>query len=468
MEMKAKIKDYIQKNQMIPENSNVLVALSGGADSVCLLLMLLELSQEMDFGVEAIHVEHGIRGEESKEDARFVEALCDKYEVPLYVAVIDVPTYAAEKRLGTEEAARILRYKALEEYARRRSAIIALAHHMDDNAETILFQMVRGSGMRGLIGIKPIRKDNGLVYIRPLLCLKRLEIEDYLALIGQEYCTDKTNADVTYSRNRIRKIVMPELNRINPQSALHFNKAAEQLAEVMDFVENQVQEKYDEIVNPSYEGIMIDAEKLKGLHSAIQHEVALKIIADAALQRKDITSKHVQDFIDLADKQSGKKINLPYGLVAEKQYGLIVLTGKKEEIESDYEECEISREELERGFILHIDDDKSVTFRVFDFDGDMDKIPKKSYTKWLDYGKIKEGLKIRNRRPGDFFINDDKDHRKKLKEYFIDEKIPVSERNSVWVLADGMEVVCIIGKRIGEPYKILPGTRKVLEILYKE
>ena len=198
--MIRRTKDYILENKMINNHSTVLVALSGGADSVCLLLLLNEIKRqcadELDFALEAVHVEHGIRGAESREDERFASDLCERLNIPCHVHSVDVPQYAKSHGLGLEEAARILRYEAFEEEAgrypcepanasdpnqdNRGQVVVAVAHHMEDNAETVLFQMLRGSGAKGLSGMHPVSVKNGVTYIRPLLSATRAQIEEYL------------------------------------------------------------------------------------------------------------------------------------------------------------------------------------------------------------------------------------------------------------------------------------------------
>ena len=229
--MIRRTKEYILENKMIKNHSTVLVALSGGADSVCLLLVLNEIKRqcadELDFALEAVHVEHGIRGAESREDARFASDLCERLNIPCHVHSVDVPQYAASHGLGLEEAARILRYEAFEEEAGRypcktayaadqkqgnsRQAVVAVAHHMEDNAETVLFQMLRGSGAKGLSGMHPVSVKNGVTYIRPLLSATRAQIEEYLKENGQAFVTDATNTDTAYSRNKLRHDVFPSL-----------------------------------------------------------------------------------------------------------------------------------------------------------------------------------------------------------------------------------------------------------------
>ena len=204
---------------MAPSGVRIVAGVSGGADSVCLLLVLHSLSRQMGFELEAVHVEHGIRGQESIRDAEFTEALCAEIAVPCTRYEVNVPEYAKKQHLGFEEAARKLRYDAFFRRAEEirqttgKQAVIALAHHREDNAETVLFRLLRGSGLRGLCGIRPVLRYRDYVVIRPLLETGRGEIESYLSKRGKTYCRDSTNEDEAYSRNRLRRRILPENRR---------------------------------------------------------------------------------------------------------------------------------------------------------------------------------------------------------------------------------------------------------------
>lgn len=215
-------------------------------------------------------MEHGIRGAESREDARFASDLCERLNIPCHVHSVDVPQYAASHGLGLEEAARILRYEAFEEEAGRypcetayaadqkqgnsRQAVVAVAHHMEDNAETVLFQMLRGSGAKGLSGMHPVSVKNGVTYIRPLLSATRAQIEEYLKENGQAFVTDATNTDTAYSRNKLRHDVFPLLLQINDRAIEHINESAGQLAVMNDFYEQQLKEACDSMVSKKKAG----------------------------------------------------------------------------------------------------------------------------------------------------------------------------------------------------------------------
>ncbi|MCR4611686.1 MAG: tRNA lysidine(34) synthetase TilS, partial [Lachnospiraceae bacterium] len=203
--MISKVKDTIEKYNMIDGGDKIFAAVSGGADSVALLLVLKSIADELGFSLEAIHVEHGIRGKESEDDAKFVEDLCKRLGVRCHIYHIDAPSFAGERGYSLEEAARILRYECFDKHTT--DGKVAIAHNMDDNAETMLYNMVRGTGIEGIRGIKKVR-DN---FIRPLIECTRYEIEKFLEAEGRDFRTDSTNEQTDYTRNKIRHNVMPVL-----------------------------------------------------------------------------------------------------------------------------------------------------------------------------------------------------------------------------------------------------------------
>ncbi|MCC8149938.1 MAG: tRNA lysidine(34) synthetase TilS [Lachnospiraceae bacterium] len=269
--MLEKIKSYIEEHHMIKEGGQLIAGVSGGADSVCLLLVLRELSSEIGFSLAAVHVEHGIRGEESRGDAAFTEELCGQLGIPCEVFSVDVPGRCRETGQSLEEAAREQRYDCFFQACRRFGAdTIAVAHHANDSAETMLFHLARGTGIRGLGGIAPVTERSGrsisdsdvgriqrtverqipqsvpdnaqqeiFRVIRPLLCVTGAEIRAWLTSQGQIWRTDSTNEDIAYARNRIRGRVMPELEQVNAQAVLHMQRTGEQLREISAFLDEE-------------------------------------------------------------------------------------------------------------------------------------------------------------------------------------------------------------------------------------
>ena len=473
--MLQQLQKKIEEFHMIVPGDTVFVGVSGGADSVCLLLLLLEMQKQLDFTVEVIHVEHGIRGEESKADAAFVEALCKRYQLKCQKIEVDVPLFCEQTGLGIEEAARILRYQEFSRLALERNAKIALAHHQEDNAETILFQLVRGSSLTGLCGIQPVRKDSdGVCYIRPLLFFHRQEIEAFLEAQEIPWRVDSTNRELEYSRNFIRGMVIPELERINAKAVEHMNQTAAHLSEIREYLDFELEKAWAALVNVG-DKLELDTDGLLALHPVLQRELAYKAIISVAERKKDITSAHVGDLLALCRGQSGKQISLPYDMIAWKSFEKVYVTRKKENAVTCAEEIvyEVSQDMLEK--IFRNKETKIISFgqpiqkiscRILEKTGESLEIPRKTYTKWLDYDKIKSGFCIRTRRSGDYFISDTQGHRKKLKTYFIDEKIPMEERGKRWLLAREHEVLWLLGGRISEHIKISQETKLILEITY--
>ena len=232
-----KIYAYMQQHQMLEEKDKVLAGVSGGADSVCMLLILGACRAKMDLSLQVVHIEHGLRAQESMEDAEFVRQLCRRLDIPCTVVHEDVAALAAREGLTTEEAGRKARYAAFEKLCPE-GGKIAVAHNMHDQAETVLFHLARGSGLDGLAGIRPVR---GRI-IRPLLCCGRDEIEAYLTQLGQTWRTDRTNEETVYSRNLIRHKVLPLLSGdVNAQAVRHICEAAELVGEAGRYLDSRAQ-----------------------------------------------------------------------------------------------------------------------------------------------------------------------------------------------------------------------------------
>ena len=459
--MIKQVKTFMEQWNMVPPGSRVLAGVSGGADSVCLCLLLKELSTQMDFTVEVVHVEHGIRGEESRQDAAFVEKLCKTHEILCRVVHVDVPAYAKEAHLGEEEAARVLRYRVFAEVAKETPGVrIALAHHLEDNAETMLFQLIRGSGIDGLCGMQPVRSgEEGEVYIRPFLQIGRGQIEDWLMRCGQEFRTDSTNYDETYSRNRMRSRVLPQLAGINPQAVAHMNQTMAQLQEIRDYMEGETARLAQTVIRRKEKQVCLDVPQLLMLPQALVMRLIRRAVQEAAGAAKDITAAHLQSVRGLLEKQTGKRVDLPYGLVAVRVYDDIMISAERACAQSVC--VPLDGAQLPQKLRVA---DWEFTFRLFPADGNTNKFPRKIYTKWFDYDKIKDSLAIRNRRKGDFFLLDAAGHHKKLEDYFVNEKIPAAERDACLLLASDTQVFWIVGGRMAYGAGISADTKQILEI----
>ncbi len=458
--MLKKVKIFIEKYHMIEQGDRILAGVSGGADSVCLLLLLAELQEIMGFSLSAVHVEHGIRGEESLEDAAFTESLCRSMGIPFRRYTVDAAAYSEETGKSLEEAARELRYDCFRKAAAaEHGAKAAVAHHGDDSAETMLFHLARGTGIRGLGGIAPVVRMENLQVIRPLLCLTRREIEEWLEDREQPFCTDATNADINYSRNRIRSRVLPGMKEVNVRAVAHMANTAEQLREICSYLDEAAllagQGAYE--MTESGRRIRISGEAFRKLHPVLQKTLLHQLLGKLAGSRKDITSRHVEQVRELFFAGTGRQISLPYGITADQTYGIVNLFFEQEE-SALVPACRM----LEIPGDTFCDNDMEFHTEILEFDGDFEKIPEKRYTKWFDYDKIKNTVWLRTRQPGDYFQSDREGSHKKLKRYFIDEKIPAGDRSRILLLAEKNHVLWVVGYRISEAYKVDDRTRKVL------
>lgn len=444
--MYQKVKAYVKKWHMLQKEDSVIAGISGGADSVCLLFMLLKLQKELGFALMAVHVNHGIRGAEAERDEAYVKRLCRQWNVRLKVYRENVPAYAKEHGMTEEEAGRDIRRtcfcKVLKEWGGTK---IALAHHENDNVETLLWNLCRGTGIRGLGGIAPVND----VWIRPLLCVKRREIESYLKKRGISYCTDTTNADRRYMRNRIRMDVIPYLEDcVNTESVSHMGKTMERMYELEQYILEEVG-KYKESCTGWKNGrrIIRQTEYTK-IPKALRDNVLHEILCETAGRRKDIEEVHIQMLRDLFTKQVGKRIDLPYGVTAIRTYEGV-------RFEKNIPEASYAGDENEL-----------FSIRVFDREPGNVTFPEKIYTKWFDYYIIKNTVKIRHRIAGDSIVINRYGGRKKLKQYFTDQKVPQEDRDKIWIAADGDEVLWIVGYRQSQKYQITEKTTKILEIQY--
>ena len=473
---------WVEQQELIWPGDYVVAGVSGGADSVCLLLLLLELRERLGFSLSAMHVEHGIRGEQSGRDAAFVEELCDSMNVPCQIYHVDVPAYAGETGIGLEEAARVLRYECFVKEAVRVGAAhmkVALAHHADDNAETILFQMARGSGAQGLCGM-PVQRmlAENVWLIRPMLSVTRAQIETYLHDRGQEFQTDSSNLDIEYSRNRIRHEVLPQLVRVNPQVVQHICRSAGQMREICDYLDGEVDRIWSEVCERQDEGAkagyLLRLALFEQYHPALVRRMVYRILGQAAGSRRNIASSHVEALIRLAELQAGRRICLPGGLEAVRIYEGICIRHTRAEtgcITIDGETTDAVAitawhlKQAECGIWVSVPlPDGQLRMRVREFCGEMEEIPKKKYTKWLNYDKINCDLWLRKRAGGDYLTIDSEGHTKKLKEYFIEEKIPADCRKSIWLLARDAHVLWVVGGRMSADYRVDPHTDKILEV----
>jgi len=458
-----KIKRFIESEGLIDAGSHILVGLSGGADSVCLLVILHSLREELGFTMSAVHIHHGIREITADNDAKFVKNLCEELDIPIKIVRRNIPQEARETGESIEECARKIRY---EEFAKEalqyEKSLIAVAHHKDDQAETVLFRIMRGTGIKGLKAMRP-KNDN---IIRPLLCVNRREIIDFLDREKYSYCTDETNEDVEYSRNRIRHLILPEAEKICSEAADHIAEIANEAARTDAFLEKMAHELYEKaLVSDEPQQKAMDAFVLSAEDEILSQRAVKEMIGNMIHSLKDITREHVSSILNLLPQEKSASVNLPKNLLVRKEGGKLIFT-----IEDSEKKKNLNKEVCIKVPVpgkLLLPDGRMMENTLIEGISSSD-ISRNVYTKCLDYDKINPDLCIRTRQEGDFLITDSKGSHKSISRYMIDEKIPKSQRDEVYLLASGSEIYWVIGYRISESVKITETTNTILRIQVKE
>ena len=406
----------------------IAVALSGGKDSMCLLSLLLENRKQLNIEVCAVHVDHSIRGIDSENDASFVKNYCEKLDVPIKIYKVDAPLYCKQNGLSLEQGARLLRYGIFNELlACGYCDKVATAHHKNDNFESLLFNLFRGTGLKGAGGIP---RQNGKI-IRPLLDVARKQIDNYVKSNNLPFTQDKTNLQDDYSRNYIRNNLVPLIEERFPeavQAGARFSLIAKEEDEFLDKLSSQIiEEKNGEFYIP------LDKD-----------DVLIKRATIIALNRlgleKDYEFIHAEQVLSLKNLQSGAMITLPKGYVAVKEYGFAVL--KKGDNQKDLAEHPFS-------------------VGTFEFDGALAEVSIDNGSHKFDGDKIPDNAVIRTRREGDVFKKFGSGT-KKLKEFLIDKKIPLSQRDKLPVIAKDNVVYLVFGVEISDDIKITSDTKTIL------
>ena len=466
-ELYRRFERYIREHRMLDREDDVVTGVSGGADSVCLLFLLHRYCCENGCQMTVVHVNHMIREREADSDEAFVRELCRKLDISCISEKTDVPALAEKLGLSEEEAGRYARYEILCRIAKTKSNKIAVAHHREDNAETVLFNLIRGAGVKGLSGMQPVVLRGDCRIIRPLLTESRETIESYLKENQISFRTDLTNGDPEYSRNRLRLNVFPELSKINARATEHICLSAEQLGEIEEYLERETDKQYAKTVISENGICRIAVSKLISADPVIAKRIALRAISEVAGHRKDITAAHVSSVLSLASMQSGRKADLPYGMRAVRSYDEIRIglrTPDDENSESYLMPVVIDPSEFEKTKVLTIRDGVQLKFEVVKVnDNNRARLIKKNiYTKAFDCDKIIGVITVGEKVHGDKIIL--QNGAKTLKKYFIDEKIPSEQREKTLILRDEKSVIWIVGYRISEKHKITENTKRALVV----
>ena len=414
---------FVTRYNMISSGQKVVAAVSGGCDSVCMLHILSKLAGTIGFSLEAAHFNHKLRQEESERDEQFTKNLCEKLEIPLHVGAGDVSGYAARSAVGIEEAARILRYEFLEKISEETGADrIATAHNADDNAETVLFNLTRGSGIKGLCGIPPVRGK----IIRPVMFLTRTRIEQYMEENGLDHVEDSTNADTDYTRNKLRHNVMPVLRRINPNVSGSIMDTKQLLTWDDEFISAFAQR----FIDGNFNNGCVSAADIAGLHPAVAGRVVKMLCPHADFD-------HVKSVLELCrSEKASVSVSLP-GMTVRKEYDTLSFG-----MQSD--DDGINKHILPVGKRIIVPEINAAV-RVFEAENS-GKVYKTFNTFLFKKSSICGSIILRSRRTGDKINLSGCS--KQLKKLFIEKRIPASRRQKIPVLADESGVIAVVGMGI--------------------
>lgn len=420
--LKCKVEKYINEKELFDFNDKLIVALSGGADSVALLRILLSLG----YNCVAAHCNFHLRGQESDRDEAFVRKLCTELSVPLEVVHFQTVVYATENGLSIEMAARELRYGWFEDIRKKYGAsYIAVAHHKDDSVETFLLNLSRGTGINGLKGIKP---KNGFV-VRPLLNVGRGEILEYLQYLRQDYVTDSTNLENIYTRNKIRLDIIPLFQQINPSFCDSLMETASRLADVAAIYRGAITEALERVMESQYS---VSIEKL-------MMEIAPQAILFEWLSPLGFNSAQIKDIERSLKSTSGKIFNSPNWILLRDRDCLLLKS--KNMIENVYE----------------------LKTRLISVDSGFN-VPRRNDIAYLDAGKLCGDLSLRKWHSGDKFIPFGMKGFKKVRDYLRDRKISLFEKENIMVVTSGDEIVWVVNERIDNRFCVDSKTDNVLEI----
>ena len=466
--MLNKVRKTIEQHAMLVQGDHLLVAVSGGADSVCLLRILARLAEEFRLRLTVAHLNHGLRGAESEGEEAFVRHLSDEMGIAFISRRVDVDSLRRGKGRSLEEIGREERYRFLDETAKRCVAgKIATGHHRDDQAETLLIHLLRGSGPEGLRGILPIR-DGRL--IRPLLDVGRTEILEYLRQERVPFMTDSSNLSPLFLRNRIRVGLIPELTaNYNPRLVEGLCHTAAIIRGEDDYLQGVVRRIVAGWgIAPDAVEAAVPVAALCGLHEALQGRIVKWLLEAAVPSKNGVGYAHVEAVLALARGMESRyrSLDLPFGILVEREGTLLRIRstgdrrarGRKRKASQPLFEYRLEIPATvhltEIGRTIHLDLIGKPTLR------EMKEEPRKAF---MDYERVNPPLILRGAVQGERIDLFGSGGNKKLKEYFIDRKIPRPLRKQIPLLCDSRSVIWIAGERISERVRVTGETKKVLK-----
>lgn len=458
---------------LLAREDAVVVGVSGGPDSMALLHLLVGFNQQLDWDlkIHVAHLNHKLRGDEAEKDAAFVQAASDSLSLPCTIETFDVAEAAKTESMGVEEVSRRQRHAFFERVCLRiGSRIVAVGHHADDNAETILYRIFRGTGLRGLVGIprvRPLSPNSETRLIRPLLRMSRKTLRAYLADAGMAFREDRTNASNEPTRNRIRNIILPQIEaEVNPQVRDALTRLGEQAHWVEEYLRETVERTFQSlIVSRTDQEVVLNADALARKSRIVQTELVRLAYRSFGLGEQNLSFAHMVSALELiADPTSGRQLKLPGGMTIEKRYHQLLFSLPSDE----------PRESIAAEIAVHLPGRTLLPIRRLQIDCSVDEVQPEDIARlrragreleeYVDFDAVHPPLVVRKRRAGDRFLPLGAPGSKKLSDFLIDAKVNPRERDRVAVLCDHLGPIWVIGHRIDDRVKLTALTRRVLHI----
>ena len=462
--LEEKVLAAISKYNMLEKGDKVLISVSGGPDSIAMLHLLFSIHALLDLQLHVFHLDHMVRGDSSREDAIFVKKLASALGIPADNLSYDIPAYIKDKNLSLQEGAREIRYRLLDEVCDEVGADkIATGHNANDQVETFLMRMIRGTGASGLKGIPPVR---GRI-IRPLIDVNRKEIEDYLRYNQFECRLDESNLQMDYLRNRVRQRLIPFCQEENEKFCLNILNTIELISGDDAFLEQLAEDSFGELVRDEGDNaIVLKYAALSKLPIAIQRRVVRRALQFIKGNLKEIEFRHVDLLLGEMGCEGSGPIDLPGGIVVLNEYGNLTIT-LREELDPKYRHQSMKVELTIPGVTNVPDLGINIIARLEDADKvDVGSNNKKEKA-YLDFKKIALPLWVRTRSPGDRFVPLGMAHRKKIQDFFVDNKIPKRKRDRIPIIESQGQIVWIGKIAIDDRVKVTGSTEKVLVLEVK-
>lgn len=451
--IEQKLLNFINFYSLLPEGSRILLAVSGGADSVGLVEILVSLksSGKINANFHIAHINHLLRDNESFQDEEFVNNLVQKHNLPITVEQIDVKKYATEKKLSIETAARQLRIDALCRIAKQNNcSAIATAHHKNDNAETVIHRLSRGTGFKGLCGIRPKTALNGTVFIRPMLCLCRSEIETYLSSQNIKWQTDRTNIDCRFTRNRIRHKLLPLLQK----------QLQDNLTEMLFELSQKSLKLYEKIEKQALSAAT-DPVEFNDYHPLPQIEIVQKLLQQAGIGLQKFTNSHYDRILKfIRQGKTGESLHLPSGAIIQKeQTGFYIGPPQSKPQKAAQIQLPIPGKVCFADWII-----ETTVIPADEINIQAVKNKKDNFIEWFDFEKLNPPLFVRFRRDGDKFQPFGLGASKKVGKFITSAKIDFSLQNKLFIIQDSQKILWLAPVRRSAQAAITDQSKSLLQV----